>query len=384
VDRRTFLEATTGACVAVPFFLQGPVAARTSAAPRQSLIINGQGGIEDPNLRTTASAGVAGVADTDPYTERALKDALSSGVTAINFTVGSVAGTAEAFEATVRDIARTLALVRRHAGVLSIVQSAAEIRRLVGEPRIGLVLNFQNTLMLGTQADRVDVFANLGVKVVQLTYNPRNTVGDGAMEVENLGLTTFGREVVARLNRTRTMIDVSHSGERTCLDAIEASTRPVVISHAGCRALCDLPRNKSDRELKRMADRGGVVGIYFMPYLKADSQPDATDVVAHVEHAISVCGEDHVGIGTDGGTTAVDNLEAHRNAVAVEVAQRKAAGIGATGEKPGVVPFVPDLQGPGQFAKLRGLLEARGHSGARLDKIMGGNFLRVMEEVWGG
>ena len=123
------------------------------------------------------------------------------------------------------------------------------------------------------------------------------------------------------------MVDLSHSGERTCLEAARISRRPISINHTGCRALADLPRNKTDEELRLVAARGGFVGIYFMPFLqRRAASPRAADVVAHIEHAVNVCGEDHVGIGTDGGTTGIDDMAAYRAAMRAEVAERRAAG----------------------------------------------------------
>ena len=109
----------------------------------------------------------------------------------------------------------------------------------------------------------------------------------------------------------------------------------------------------------------------------------AVDVVAHIEHAVKVCGEDHVGIGTDGGTTPVDDLEAYKVALAKEHQERKAKGIAAPGERADTHPFVDDLRGPDQFRKLHRLLSGRGHKAARIEKILGGNFVRYAREVWG-
>jgi len=376
MQRRDLLKTAAGA-LAAGACLQ--VDANSGEPPPDALplTINGLGGLDDPNLPDPEGEAA------DPWTPRVLKDLRASGLTAVNLTVGHTSAPGDAFEATVRDLARTGRLMRRHGDAVLPVLAAADILTARATRRTGLILGFQNTLMLGTQPGRVDLFADLGVRIIQLTYNVRNLVGDGSMVPENQELTDFGRQVVARLNAARVLVDLSHSGERTCREALEAGGRPSIISHSGCRALCDLPRNKTDAELKLLADRGGVIGIYFMPYLKADGFPDAGDLVRHVEHALQVCGEDHVGLGTDGGTTPADDLEAVRSGVTREVAARKAAGIGATGEQPGVLPFLPDLQGPEQFRRFAGLMRARGHSRARLEKILGGNFLRVMRDVWG-
>lgn len=120
-----------------------------------------------------------------------------------------------------------------------------------------------------------------------------------------------------------------------------------------------------------------------MPFLSPDSVATADDVVAHIDHAVNVCGEDHVGIGTDGGTTGIDDMAAFRAAMRAEVAERRAAGIAAAGENPDTLPFVEELSGPELFRRLIGLLERRGYSGARIEKIMGLNFIAFAREVWG-
>jgi membrane dipeptidase len=179
------------------------------------------------------------------------------------------------------------------------------------------------------------------------------------------------------------MVDLSHSGRQICLDAARASAQPISINHTGCRALVDLPRNKTDEELRLVADKGGFVGIYFMPFLNASGHATADDVVAHIEHALQVCGEDHVGIGTDGSITPIDDLAAYGAALAKEHADRVAKGIAAPGERADTHPFVDDLRGPDQFRKLYRLLAARGHKPVRIDKILGGNFVRYANDVWG-
>src|SRR3546814_11575822 len=111
--------------------------------------------------------------------------------------------------------------------------------------------------MMGDDATRADIFADLGVRVIQLTYNPGNQLGDGSMAPQNRGLSPFGREVIERLNANRIMVDLSHSGERTCLEAAAHSSRPIPLKHTGCRAPVDLPPNKTNAELRTLAATGG-------------------------------------------------------------------------------------------------------------------------------
>jgi membrane dipeptidase len=273
--------------------------------------------------------------------------------------------------------------IRRNAHDLLKIQSADDISRAKAEGKIGVIYGFQNASMVGTDATRVDLFGNLGVRVIQLTYNPANQIGDGSMAPENRGLTPFGRTVIERLNANRIMVDLSHSGQNTCLDAARTSSQPVSINHTGCRALNNLPRNKSDEELRLVASKGGFVGVYFMPFLSASGHSTADDVVAHIDHAVNVCGQDHVGIGTDGSVTSVDDLEAYKMSIAKEVAARQAAGVSATGERADVFPFVLNLRGVNQFYDLAARLQKRGYTMTQIEKILGLNFLRYAKAVWG-
>ena len=368
LDRRAFL-----AMAAAGAMMPGAALARQPA--RDMIIVNALGGLADPNVEQPA--------DRRMLSDRIVADARASGLTAVNVTMGYVAGEEEPFEQSVREIARWDARVGRRPGDLLKIQTAADILRAKREARIGIIYGFQNAVMMGTDASRVQVFADLGVRVIQLTYNPANGLGDGSMAPQNRGLTPFGREVVEALNAARVMVDLSHSGQRTCLEAARASRAPISINHTGCRALVDLPRNKSDEELRLVAERGGFVGIYFMPFVNARSVCTAADVVRHLDHAVNVCGEDHVGIGTDGGTTGVDDMVAFRQAMREEVAQRRAAGIGASGENPDTLPFCEELSGPGQYRRLIDLLERRGWRAARIEKVMGLNFVNFAREVWG-
>ncbi|QJU58872.1 peptidase M19 [Sphingomonas sp. AP4-R1] len=371
IDRRGFIGGAAG-LAAVATISDARAATDPLAA---MIVVNALGGLDDPNQH--------GEGLVPGLSARVLREAHQSGVTAINVTLGYVSGPKEPFEYSVREIAQTDALVRLHDRDLLKILSAADIRRAKRDNRIGLIYGFQNGAMMGGDASRVDIFADLGVRIFQLTYNPANQLGDGSMAPENRGLTPFGREVIARLNARRVMVDLSHSGERTCLEAARVSTQPISINHTGCRAVTDLPRNKTDAELRLVAERGGFVGIYFMPFLDISGHAHAQDVVAHIDHAVNICGEDHVGIGTDGTVTQIDDLKVYESALAKEIAERRAAGISAAGERPDTYPFVIDLRGPDQFRKLARLLGEKGYSTTRIEKILGQNFLRYAETVWG-
>ena len=386
IDRRDFVALGLG--VAAAGVAVGGANGQTGASRwGDALIINALGDLDDPNPppggeKPGQRQAVQG-SDASVLNRRAINDALASGLTAINVTLGYVAGDMEPFEYTVAEIGAWDARLRANAAQFLKVYSVADILRAKSEHKIGVIYGFQNAAMVGANPARLDSFANLGVRVIQLTYNPANQLGDGSMAPENRGLTPLGHEVVARLNANRIMVDLSHSGEKTCLDAAQASRQPISINHTGCRALNDVPRNKTDEELRLVATKGGFVGIYFMPFLNASGHAKADDVVAHIEHAVNVCGEDHVGIGTDGTVTPIDDLEAYKAHLAAEIAARRAAGISAKGERPDTFPFVVDLRGAGQFRELADRLQQRGFSTGRVEKILGRNFLDYARRIWG-
>jgi membrane dipeptidase len=346
------------------------------------VIINALGGLENPNAGTTPADALLPTSDEIAVDERALADARASGLTAVNITLGYVMGDLLPYEHTLHEIEVWDSVIGKHRGELLRVLTADDIVRAEREGKIGIIYGFQNAVQVGTDTGRVRQFADLGVRVVQLTYNQANHLGDGSMAPGNRGLTPFGREVVEALNEANLMVDLSHSGQQTCLDAARHSTQPISINHTGCRAVTDLPRNKTDEELRLVAGQGGFIGIYFMPYLNPTGHATAADVVEHIVHAVNVCGEDHVGIGTDGSVTAIDDLDAYRAELAAHTAARAAAGVAATGESSDTFPFVLDLRGVGQFRELAGLLEARGYTSTRIEKILGRNFHAYATRVW--
>lgn len=322
----------------------------------------------------------------DPQVAVELAAARDSGLGAVLQTMGPAGRfwlDDEAFERNLANLDQWDAILARHADTLLPVRQASDLQRAHATGRLGVIYGFQGTEPLGEDLERVGLFHQRGLRVIQLTHNRRNLVGDGCMEPGNAGLSRYGREVVEQLNGQRILVDVAHGSPRTIAEGIAASKAPVLISHTGCRALSDVPRNTSDENLRAMAERGGVAGIIFWPYLVEGAQPMAADVVRHIEHAINVCGEDHVGIGTDTGVAPIergaqferDNRELMKGMIA--------DGIFPAHESPDIYTFIPDLNHVRRFETLGALLAARGHPEARISKILGGNFARVMAEVWG-
>src|SRR4051794_2215036 len=248
IDRRLFLAAGSAAVAAV--------AAPKSRPGRDRLVVNALGGLEDPNDWSESDrARAVGEVERKLVSARILRDARASGLDAVTITLGYVTGDEDPFEQTVREIGVWNWRLREQSAELIPVLAAADILRARGERKIGIVYGVQNGAMVGDRPERIETFADLGLRVVQLTYNPANRLGGGAVAPARTPLTRLGREVIGRCNARRLMVDLSHSGERTCLEAVQASTRPVSINHTGCRALCDVPRNKTDEELRTVATR---------------------------------------------------------------------------------------------------------------------------------
>ena len=318
----------------------------------------------------------------DPLSDDYVADARNSGLTAINVTVGAFGRVEGAFDETFKVIGCSEQEIAAHPDTFMKIKTVADLEAAKASRRLGLIYGFQDTTPIGEELGRLDVFYQFGVRIIQLTYNGRNLVGDGCLEPANAGLSRLGRRMIERMNEMGILIDLSHGGSQVTRDAIAASKTPLAITHTGCAALAERPRNKTDDELRRLADRGGVAGIYLMPFLRMQGQPMAEDLIRHIEHAINVCGEDHVGIGTDGGISAVRVTEKSRQRFRGNIENRRRLGISAPGEDPDVYLFLPDLNTPRRFETIARKLLDRGHSEACVAKILGGNFLRVIRETW--
>lgn len=315
-----------------------------------------------------------------------LEDARQSGVSAVILTTapsGRFWYGEEGYQTTLAELQHWDRQAALHPDVLTRILTADDLDRAHREQRFGLIYGFQDSSPLGEDPDRIGLFQKRGVRVIQLTHNRRNLVGDGCMEPGNAGISAFGHQVIAGLNAHRILVDVAHAGRRTAMEGILASERPVLISHTGCAALSDVPRCMPDDVLRAMAERGGVAGILFWPYLRELGQPTSDDLIAHIEHAINVCGEDHVGIGTDAAVSAVDRTPEFERQNRAWVEHMIKIEFFERGNKPELYTFIPDLNHVRRLETLGALLSRRGHSEARIAKILGGNFARVMREVWG-
>jgi membrane dipeptidase len=372
VDRRTMLAGTAALLAAGP-----ALAKRTPAGPSwydKAIIIDALGGVADtyaPNAQLRLS-------------DRAWSEMIATGVTMLRDTVMPVGNFAEGWKTYQEDVAVKLNVVNANPDRLALVRTAADIVKAKRERKFGVLLGTQDSAMVGPELDRLAQLKKDGVMTVQLTYNNRNLAGDGALEPANAGLSKLGRATIERIETEKLLLDLSHGGARTMAEAAAFAKRPLVISHTGARALTDHARNTEDSTIRAVADKGGAVGVYFMPFLTLDSHPKGGDLVAHIEHVANVAGEDHVGIGTDNGVMPLVLDAATKQRLDDWQRERIKQGIAAPGEAVGVYPYLADYNSLDRYRRLAGVLQGRGWSETRLEKLFGGNFLRVYRAAWGG
>ena len=315
-----------------------------------------------------------------PFSPELLKAAKDSGLTMISQTHGG-SGTLDALKA---GAANTDARIKAHPEALIKILNAADLRAAKSSGRMGIAYDVQGTSELDGDVGKVAVLRDLGVRTVQLTYNIHTAAGDGCMVPNDGGITEFGRAVVAEVGRLKMQIDFSHVGHRTAAEGIAAATRPPAITHSGCHALNPHPRNMPDAQMRAVAQKGGVFGIYLMSYLIEKGQEHSADVIRHIEHAIQVCGEDHVGIGTDGIVPPLVFDQAYRDYWRKDVYEaRVRRGIVAPNEGANIFNYAPEYNPPDRYALIGDDLMRRGHSITRVEKILGGNFARMFSETWG-
>ncbi len=290
----------------------------------------------------------------------------AGGVTCAVGTVASIEGA----RAALGQVAAWYPRVRAFPDDLVLAVTAAEIEAARRTGRVAVVLQFQGGNPLEYDVNLVEAFHRLGVRILQLTYNARNPLGDGCTERTDTGLSDLGLAAVAEVNRVGMLLDLSHVGVRTSLEALEASRGPVIFSHSNARAVCDHPRNLTDEQLRQVARKDGVVGVNAFPaFVRKGGVPTVEDLLDHVDYLVRVMGPRHVGLGLDFATENEDDYEYF-------------------GYKPEFYPRPPWTYPSGidGFAAIpnvtRGLV-TRGYGDEDIRGILGGNFLRVFRAVWG-
>ncbi|MBM3571079.1 MAG: membrane dipeptidase [Alphaproteobacteria bacterium] len=298
-------------------------------------------------------------------------DMKRGGLTAANCTCSVWEG----FRASMDNIVRWQGWFRDHGDLIMPVRTSADILRAKKIGKVGIILGWQNLSGIEDQLGYLQIFKELGVGVMQMTYNTRNLVGSGCYESIDPGLSDFGREVVAEINRVGILCDLSHVGAKTSEDVIKASKKPVAYTHCLPAALKAHPRNKTDDQLRFIARRDGFVGVtMFAPFLKRGNKATVVDYVEAIEHVLNLCGEDQVGIGTDFtqgyGKEFYEWLN-HDKGYARRIIEF------------GKVVNAKGMRTIGEFPNLTQTMEKRRWPERRIRKVMGENWVRLLKDVWG-
>ncbi len=303
-----------------------------------------------------------------------------SGLTMIETTLGAPGAPPFGYEQAVQDIARWQGDFHRHADRVVHVRRSADILEAKRTGKIAVMIGFQNATHLKRDLANVEFFYNLGIRQMQLTYNSLNALGAGCTERVDVGLSDFGVQVVEKMNELGMLVDVSHTGVRSTMDAIDVSSTPIVFSHTNCRALCDNPRCKTDEQIRALAARGGVMGVTTVNFF-VSKKPRSTldDYIDHIVYVADLVGVDHVGIGSDstiGGWRAAFPTEQEFWDFHAQFHFKPEVDVRWP-------PFIEEIDRPEKMHIIAERLEQRGFSGAEVAQIMGGNFMRVYEQILG-
>jgi len=252
---------------------------------------------------------------------------------------------------------------------------AEDIRKAKKEGKQLVMAQFEPQT-IGLRLDRIDTLYGLGVRMMLLTFNSRNYVGDGCGERTNSGLSYFGLDVVERMNKVGMMIDLSHCGDQTTLDTIEASKDPVQFNHTGARALNPkCKRLKTDEQMKALAEKGGLMGISAVPNQLSNARSQGVqDMLNHIDYAVKLIGIDHVAIGLD---NVFGDQVAHHRAGAKTVFLLSRIGQELNAD------YMEGIESPEEWPNITRGLVSRGYSDQEIEKIIGGNALRIIEQVVG-
>lgn len=390
MDRRGALRTIVGATAALvgaPAVLRGhyalfgqgtTYAARTIALMRETTVIDMLCQFAFPDFREEGvPRAQRWLRDPTAFTAEDFARVRESGVNVL--ALGHGAGS---FDGAVRTCAEWNGFIASHSDWFTRIDDARDLRTVNDSGKVGIMLTTQNADHLRTAAD-VETFRQLGQRVIQLTYNLQNRLGAGFLEHHDGGLTVFGHEALDAMERARVLPDLSHCGDRTTMDALAAATRPPLFTHASCRAL--LPgylRCKTDEAIRALAAKGGVMGVPFIRFMIRPEPPVTVEhVVDHIDHVIRLVGAEHVGVGSD------LDLEGLANAIprAGPIAPTRQANFDRYRAY-----FAEDggahVDGLAHRRRLYDLTEAlvrRRHSDATIRLILGGNFARVLTDVWG-
>ncbi|WP_418066773.1 membrane dipeptidase [Sphingomonas endolithica] len=301
-------------------------------------------------------------------------DFRASGITGFHHAIGL--GGPDAYEGALEFFAIWGNYVARHAHLLCGVDKVSDLDRAKRDGKCAVIMGLQNADHFRRPAD-VKHFYEIGQRCAQLTYNSQNRIGSGSTDRVDGGVSDFGVSIIEEMNKVGMLIDVSHSGDRTTLDAIALSPKPIAITHSNCRALIEHPRVKTDEAIRALGKKGGVMGITGVRNFVSKTDPTTiVNIADHIDHVVKIAGIDHVGIGTDSDLNGYDDTTPAMNK-ALRGAYKDSY---AFREKIDVDGF----DHPRKMYDLTDELIRRRYSDANIKAVLGGNFQRLLAATWGG
>jgi membrane dipeptidase len=254
--------------------------------------------------------------------------------------------------------------------------SAEDVLKAKKENKTAIFFGIENAEPIGDDLDAIDMLYGFGVRVMGLCYNKRNLVGDGRTERTDSGLSNFGLKVVERLNKVGMLIDLSHAGVMTTLEAVEASKAPVIISHTGARGVFDTGRMATDEEIRAVARKGGLLGIHSGVNVLSNAKRQSVEVIIdHIDYCVKLAGIDCVTIGSD-------NYFGDKNAMH-QWTINAFAGDGLQKYLSFNAPYMEGFENPSEWQNVTRALVKRGYGDEDIKKLIGGNILRVIKKVMG-
>jgi membrane dipeptidase len=307
-----------------------------------------------------------------PASDKEAAEMRSSGITGFHNSVGL--GGPTAYDDALSFLAAWQGYAGRNSHLYSLVGRAADLDQAKADKKIGVIMGIQNAEHFREPKD-VKTFYQLGLRCAQLTYNSQNLIGSGSTDRIDGGISDFGVDIIKAMNEVGMLIDVSHCGDKTTLDAIELSPKPIAITHSNCRALNDHPRLKTDAAIRALGAKGGVMGITGVRMFVRNTDPTTVEhMVDHIEHVVKLIGIEHVGIGSDADLNGYDDMPAEQNK------QLRAAYKSSYGFRDKI-----DIDGfdtPKKIFDLTDALVRRGYSDDNIRAVLGGNFRRLLGATW--
>ncbi len=301
-----------------------------------------------------------------------------SGVSCISWTVGPIYEKPYTFEGVFHNFAFLTHILENRSDFFQKVLKVKDIRNAYANGKKGVIINLQNLEPIGSNLEMLDLFYMMGIRIAQLTLNTKNLIGTGCLARRDRGLTDFGSNVIEHMKNLGMVVDISHCGPQTSLDAVECSDNPIMATHTSAKNFYDHPRAKDDELLKAIADKRGYVGVLVIQgFINEKLEPSIEDWIDHIDYIANLIGIDHVGIGTDYfGHAIPSKLAAKLDQFLIK--------LGMGPEHGG--SFQYKMKNFGHYTEFPNLISGlidRGYSDNEIKKIAGGNFLRVFEQVVG-